>query len=146
MINEQKKGLAADHAPQKDWFLQFLVNTANKSQFELAITLNVGGFLVSGTLAGVKQYFADFGADFATLFDAGKGAEGIKATFQKIGDECSCVSKAEPAESPSYIHLKNARFFDAQGNSIQGSHGVWWRGRISEVQGFFPGTLSRPTS
>ncbi len=146
MISAEKNELTTDNAPRKDWFLQFLVNTANKSQFELTITLNVGGFLVSGTLAGVKQYFADFGADFATSFDAGKGSEEIKATFQKIGDECSCVSNAEPAESPSYIHLKDARFFDAQGNSIQGNSGVWWRGRISEVQGFTPGTLVRPAT
>jgi hypothetical protein len=144
MINAEKNALTADNAPRKDWFLQFLVNTANKSQFEMEITLNVGGFLISGTLSGVKQYFADFGADFATSFDAGKGSEGIKATFRKIGDECSCVSNAEPAESPSYIHLKDARFFDAQGHSMQGGRGVWWRGRISEVQGFFPGALTKP--
>jgi len=141
MINAEKNDLTAGNAPQKDWFLQFLVNTANKSQFELEITLNVGGILVSGTLASVKQYFADFGADFAALFDAGKGSEEIKATFKKIGDECACVSNAEPSESPSYIHLKDCRFFDAQGNSIEGNRGVWWRGRISEVQGFVPGTL-----
>jgi hypothetical protein len=146
MINKPTHELTTENAPQKDWFLQFLVNTANKSQFELEITLNVGGFLVSGRLAGVRQYFADFGSDFATSFDAGKGSEEIKATFRKIGDECSCVSQAEPTESPSYIHLKDARFFDAQGNSIQGNRGVWWRGRISEVQGFVPGTLHKPTA
>jgi hypothetical protein len=142
MISELQETLAAGHTPRKDWFLQFLVNMANKSQFELQLTLNVGGFLVSGTLAGVKQYFADFGADFAKSFDAGKGTEEIKETFKKVGDECSCVSNAEPAESPSYIHLKDARFFDAQGHSIAGNRSVWWRGRISEVQGFVPGTLS----
>ena len=146
MINAKKNSLTTDNAPQKDWFLQFLVNTANKSQFQLTITLNVGGFLISGTLAGVKQYFADFGADFAISFDAGEGSEEIKATFQKIGDECSCVSNAEPSESPSYIHLKDARFYDTQGNSIQGNSGVWWRGRISEVQGFVPGNLVQPTT
>jgi hypothetical protein len=146
MTDDQKNKLTTDNAPRKDWFLQFLVNIANKSQFQLGITLNVGGFLVSGTLAGVKQYFAGFGADFAASFDAGIGSEEIKETFRKIGDECSCVSKAEPAESPSYIHLKDARFFDAQGNSIQGNSSLWWRGRISEVQGFVPGTLIKPAA
>ena len=143
-MNEEKNRLPADNSPAKDWFLQFLVNMANKSHFELQITLNVGGFLISGTLAGVKQYFADFGTDFASSFYAGKSFEEIRTTFQKIGDECACVSKSEPSDSPSYIHLKDARFFDAQGNSIGGNKGVWWRGRISEVQGFVPGSVGKP--
>ncbi len=145
MVIKEKNELP-DNAPPKDWFLQFLVNMANKNRFELGITLNVGGILISGTLAGVKQYFADFGSDFAASFDAGKGSEEVKATFKKIGDECVCVSNAEPAESPSYIHLKDARFLDAQGNSIQGNRGVWWRGRLSEVQGFVLGTLNKPVT
>ena len=144
MINAQKN--ATDSAPGKDWFLQFLVNTANRSHFELELTLNVGGFLISGTLAGVKQYFAEVGADFAGSFKERKGSEEITAAFKKIGDECACVSTAEPAESPSYIHLKNARFYDVQGHSLQGKSGLWWRGRISEVQGFVPGTLVKPVT
>ena len=143
MMSEVRNTPHADN-PQKDWFLQFLVNMANKSHFELQVSLNVGGFVISGTLAGVKQYFADFGTDFASSFYAGKSSEEIRTTFQKIGDECACVSKSEPSDSPSYIHLKDARFFDAQGNSIGGHKGVWWRGRISEVQGFVPGTMSKP--
>jgi hypothetical protein len=146
MINAQKNEPASDNAPRKDWFLQFLVNTANKSHFELELTLNVGGFLISGTLAGVKQYFSEVGADFAGSFKAGKGSEEITAAFKKIGDECACVSNAEPAESPSYIHLKNARFYDAQGHSFQRKNDLWWRGRISEVQGFIPGNLVRPAA
>jgi hypothetical protein len=141
MINAQKNGPTTDNAPRKDWFLQFLVNTANRSHFELDLTLNVEGFLISGTLAGVKQYFAEVGADFAGSFKTGKGSGEITAAFKKIGDECACVSNAEPAESPSYIHLKNARFFNAQGHALQEKSGLWWRGRISEVQGFVPGTL-----
>ena len=143
MINEERFEPVFDNAPQKDWFLQFLVNMANKSHFELKITLNAGGFLISGTLAGVKQYFADFGSDFASSFYAEKSSEEIRDTFKRIGDECACVSNSEPSDSPSYIHLKDARFFDAQGNAMGGNKGVWWRGRISEVQGFIPGTITK---
>jgi hypothetical protein len=119
---------------------------ANKNRFELEVTLNVGGFLISGTLAGAKQYFADFGTDLAASFDKGKSSEEIKTTFRMIGDECACMSHSEQTDAPSYIHLKNASFFDAQGNAIQGKSGVWWRGRISMVQGFFPGPLTKGTS
>ena len=144
MVNEDMKRSAKEAAPQRDWFLQFLVNMANKNRFKMEITLNVGGFLISGTLAGAKEYFADFGSDFAASFEAGKNSEEIKTTFRKIGDECACVSHSEQTDAPSYIHLKNAGFFDAQGNSIQGKRDVWWRGRISMVNGFMPGTLVSP--
>ena len=146
MIGEITNKPSIDIAPQKDWFLQFLVNLANRNQFEIGITLNVGGLLISGTLVGVKRYFEVFGEDFSASFEAGKSPKDIELFFKKIGDECACVSHREKTESPSYIHLKNARFFDAQGNSIQGNRGVWWRGRISEVQGFVPGTLIIPAT
>ena len=130
------------NAPSKDWFLQFLVNQANKNQFELDITLTVGGLLIAGTLAGVRQYFDDLGAYFASPFDtAGANSEEVERVFKAIGDQCSCVTPSEKTETPSYIHLKNARFFDSQGRSIPGSTGTWWRGRLSEVQGFTPGKL-----
>ncbi|MBP0716154.1 hypothetical protein J8I33_22850 [Burkholderia sp. AcTa6-5] len=43
---------------------------------------------------------------------------------------------------PQYIHIKGARFFSNSGNPIPGNGGVWWRGRISEVDGFCLGELS----
>jgi hypothetical protein len=146
MIPEEMKAQGFGSAPVKDWFLQFLVNMANKNKFELDITLMVGGLLISGTLAGVRQYFDNLGAYFAHPFAAAKGSEEIESTFKKIGDQCSCVSPSEQTETPSYVHLKNVRFFDAQGRIMSNWEGVWWRGRISEVQGFSPGILGTPVS
>jgi hypothetical protein len=141
-MDRDEKGIyATGNVPPKDWFLQFLVNLANKDRFELDITLTVGGLLISGTLAGVRQYFEDLGAYFASPFDSGKNTGEIEATFKKIGDQCACVSPSEQTENPSYIHLKDTKFFDAQGKSVPGGTGTWWRGRISEVQGFAPGKL-----
>jgi hypothetical protein len=143
MVSEEKSVYATGNAPPKDWFLQFLVNLANKNRFELDITLTVGGILISGTLAGVRQYFDDLGAYFASPFESIGNSEEIRATFKKIGDQCSCVSQSEQTETPSYIHIKNASFFDAHGQSIPGSTGTWWRGRISEIQGFSPGLFGK---
>ena len=125
--------------PSKDWFLQLLVNLANKKSFELDITLTVGGMLISGTLAGVRQYFNDLGAYFASPFESAMNSEELQLTFKTIGDHCACISPSEQTETPSYIHLKNARFSDASGRLISRATGVWWRGRLSEVQGFSPG-------
>jgi hypothetical protein len=144
MSNSKETIFATGAAPSKDWFLQFLVNLANKNQFELDITLTVGGLLISGTLAGVRQYFDDLGAYFASPFENKQSSEIVSTTFQKIGDQCACVSPSEQTETPSYIHLKNARFFDAQGKPLGPVEGTWWRGRLSEVQGFSPGKLQTP--
>ena len=146
MIGEITNKPSIDIAPQKDWFLQFLVNLANRNQFEIGITLNVGGLLISGTLVGVKRYFEVFGEDFSASFEAGKSPVDIKLFFKKIGDECACVSNRENSESPSYIHLKDAKFYNPQGNPIPANGGICWRGRISEVQGFTPGNLSKSPS
>ncbi len=140
MVNGQNVS-TTDGAPLKDWFLQFLVNLANKNRFDLEVTLTVGGTLISGTLVGVRQYFDELSAHFASPFDSGKNSEEVRETFKKIGDQCSCVSPSEKTETPSYIHLKNVVFSDRQGKPISGSSGIWWRGRLSEVQGFTPGRL-----
>lgn len=139
---KEKNIYATDNAPAKDWFLQFVVNLANKNQFELDITLTVGGFLVSGTLIGVRKYFDDLGDHFVGNLESHESSGQIRGTFQKIGEQCSCVSPSEKTETPSYIHLKNARFFNTQEKSIpENTTGVMWRGRISEVQGFAPGLI-----
>lgn len=139
MANERKDRVATNSTPSQDWFLQFLVNLANKNRFELDITLTVGGMLISGTLVGVRQYFDELSEFFADPFGSVKNPEIIKETFKQIGDQCACVSPSEQTETPSYIHLKNVNFLDAQNKLIPGKEGLWWRGRISEVQGFTPG-------
>ena len=141
MQEEEKDIFATGTAPSKDWFLQLLVNLANKNSFELNITLTVGGTLISGTLAGVRQYFNDLGAYFASPFESTMNTEEVEKTFKTIGDQCTCVTPSEQTDTPSYIHLKNARFFDTSGRLLSGTTGVWWRGRLSEVQGFSPGLL-----
>jgi len=50
MANEEKTIFSTGNASSKDWFLQFLVNLANKNRFELdIIALTAGGILISGT-------------------------------------------------------------------------------------------------
>ena len=141
MAIDPKNAYTTGNTPNKDWFLQFLVNLANKNQFEVDITLTVGGLLISGTLAGVKKYFDELGEFFAGSYDAVNSSENIKTTFRQIGEQCLCVAPSEQSETPSYLHLKDVRFFDAQGKSIAACSGGWWRGRISEIQGFSPGRL-----
>ncbi len=123
----------------KDWFLQNLINMVNSGTMSFGITLNVGGFLVSGTLIGGKEYFEGFGEDFASGFQDLDFAENIKAAFAKNGE---IYTSEEDVPPPSYVHIKCARFFNTNGNPIPGNRGVWWRGRVSEVDGFSLGLLN----
>lgn len=140
-MSEREKEDRINNPSEEDWFLQTIVKMVNiDSSAEFGITLNVGGFLVSGILVGGKQYFEGLAEYISSGVDEKEAAEGIKKTLGKpkeiYGHETSKNSL------PSYIHLKEAKFYNTQGNPpIPGNQGVWWRGRISEVQGFMFGKL-----
>jgi hypothetical protein len=112
----------------------------------LGITLQVSGILVSGTLVNGKQYFEEFSILFADGFKSDQDLE-LAASFKTlIGSNKEIYTSKRASESdlppPGYIHLKNARFFTPGQNAIPNPPGALWRGRISEVGGFFLGSLS----
>jgi len=140
--DEIKSYAAGDNGPVKDWFLQFMMNLANQNRFQQDITLTVGGFLISGTLIGVRTYFDDLGDYFASSFDSNEGSEQVRVTFHEIGEQCACISPSEKADAPSYIHLKNVRIFNTDRKvHPESTAGALWRGRISEIQGFSLGLI-----
>jgi len=126
----------------EDWFLQFLVNLAN-SGATFGITLNVGGFLISGYLIGGQAYFKDFGEEFSVFFQDEEATKDIKNIIVKNGELYTSEDDVPP---PSYIHLQDAHFFNTNGNPVPNNRGVWWRGRLSEVDGFSLGVLSASRS
>jgi len=130
---------------QPDWFLQSLVEMVNHSELEIGITLQISGFLVSGGLVGGAKYFEGFASDFVSGLDSNsKEIESIKQMLAKHGDVYKTTENEDESVPPlpMYIHIKQAKFFNTNGNPIPANRGVWWRGRISEVSGFVLGTLS----
>jgi hypothetical protein len=129
--------------PTKDWFLQILVNLSNTAGLGIGITLQVGGLLVSGTLSGGKEYFEAFSSDLASAFTQDGTGESIKETFARCGEVYESSEEGKGMQDrPSYIHLRDARFFFPGSKPIPTDKGIWWRGRISEVSGFVLGALS----
>lgn len=127
---------------QRDWFLQSLINGVNGQDTELGITLNIGGFLVSGQLVSGHKYFEGFGADLGSAFTDPEAKRVLQQSFERFGGLYTSDPSNEPAIAPpNYLHLKNARFFNTAGKSIPENRGVWWRGRVSEISGFFLGVL-----
>ncbi|WP_310707563.1 hypothetical protein, partial [Burkholderia multivorans] len=125
-------------------FSQKLEPPQNPGRF----TLFVGGLLVSGQLVGGKKFFEGFGAAFGGAFSKPETAAEIRQNFAKFGDMYVTEdgSYKEDMESPHYIHLQDARSFHPSGAPIPGNGGVWWRGRIREVDGFNLGSLSQSAS
>jgi len=131
-----------------DWFLQILVNITNAGDgsAEFGMTLLVSGFLISGRMVGGAKYFEGFASDFASGFTDQTLAESFRRSFSQYGgiykaDAAQPDTANQLSESPAYIHMKEARFFNTAGNPIPANRGVWWRGRLSEVSGFMIGTL-----
>lgn len=115
--------------PESDWFLTSIVEFVNKRGCELAITLHVGGLLVSGLLACYKNYFESVGLDVAEVFGAGN------VPRSKANGE------AAEESVPYFIHLREVRFYSTDGQAVPAKKIAWWRGRISEVSGFFFGRV-----
>lgn len=129
---------------EQDWFLQDLVNLANKTDTSIGITLTVGGALVSGKLASGKEYFEEFGKRFARGFrnSSPEDIASIEESYARYGEIYRDTTESDkPAAIPSYIHLKDVHIYFGPNIPIPSEDGNWWRGRISEVQGFVLGSL-----
>lgn len=127
----------------KDWFLQSLVDLVNGRELEIGLTLQAGGFLVSGLLVSGHQYFKGFGAEFAKAFNDPELSEDIQRAYSRYGGIYTAQkSPGENFTRASFVHLKDARFFNTAGEPIPANMSVWWRGRVSEIEGFFLGMLS----
>ena len=129
---------------EKDHMLQFFVNLANQSAGSLSfgITLVTHGFLVSGMLIGGNDYFKGLAEETSQMPE---GFENLGNTFKKAIEKMGEDTYGEEdkiSSNPTFIHLKNARFYTTNGNPLPANRGVWWRGRLTEISGFSLGLLS----
>jgi len=118
-----------------DPLLQRLVNTTNIHESnEFAITLTIGGNLVSGILISSNAFMDLWAEEFASNFTNEDG------TADRVRDEM-LAWKVNPAElrsdplPPQFIHLKEAEVFTLSGRPILPG-GALWRGKLASVDGF----------
>jgi hypothetical protein len=123
-----------------DPLLQAVVNHTNVNDSnEHAITLTVGGNLVSGILISANAFMDLWAAEFSSGFTSENGvADNVRDTF--------LAWKADPAElnddplPPQFIHLKQAEIYTTSGRPILAG-GSLWRGKLSGIDGFNLGRL-----
>lgn len=130
----------------KDWFLESLVTTVNTSNIEIGITLQMDGFLVSGYIVNGRKYFEGFSTEFiaetSVAFENQEALDNIQQAFNKYASVYDVSEDEDMNNGANFIHLESARFFNTNGAPIPNNRGMWWRGRISEVNGFILGTLN----
>jgi hypothetical protein len=157
---EAQEDAQHDESSKVDWFLQSLVLRANLGT-SLAIVLNVGGLIIVGDLVSEKNYLDEVATPLEKRIDQAM----LVAVESKFGEEGRQVIEAHIRERdeadkqqqetaheetdisryPQFIHLKNARFHHHNVKPIPVNQGVWWRGRLEAVDGFFIGTLQVET-
>ncbi len=137
---------------QSDWWLAQLVGLVNRAPLSFGITINVSGALVSGTLVGGKEYFEGVSKMVSDAFpvedelrDLMRQLLVMPARLYETPDEDE-IKEAGPTEEnqepsrPSFIHLKDARFWSpSRPTPFSQQRGIWWRGRLQAVDGFIFG-------
>ncbi len=112
----------------EDLLLAALVAGVNKAGDGLGVTLAIGGMLVSGQLISAAAFM-----------------DGIHVPAE-VKDVIARGASDEDAPLPAYIHLKDARFYQAGGSAppIPGNAvpTVYFRAKLSSVDGFTPGALA----
>lgn len=134
------KTTAEGSPTEGDWFLRSLVDLVDGAGISFGVTLNVGGTVLTGQLISGGEYFRGFAAEFGDAAGDTPFGHSMREVLAKPAEQFEDVPEEHPL--PAFIHLKDARMFLGSGPAMPTSRGVWWRGRISEVQGFVLGSLS----
>ncbi|MGD6992576.1 gas vesicle accessory protein GvpU [Sutcliffiella horikoshii] len=120
---------------RKDSILEFFVQAANSYNFSLDISLNVNGAVISGTLISAKDYFETMSETFE---DGNEIAQKISEQLAATGESFESSKGAEA----NFIHLKNTKVYCGDSKPTPSEGKILWRGKLSEVDGFFLGRIS----
>ena len=129
---------------EPDFTLRAIVDLCNKTSLRIGITLNVGGFLISGIIRSGRDYFAGIAAEAANSMDKDEDRKSIHDYFDNFGkliypEESKEEQDARPL--PVFIHLSESRAYHPSGKPTPNNRGVWWRGRLTSVDGWNLGNL-----
>jgi hypothetical protein len=120
--------------------LEMFVSLAEEEDISLGVTLTIHGLLISGNIISFQKYIEGIAQGF-------ESATGNQIIGRIIAESYRDASREylnrkdeglEELPPPLYIHLSDARFMSSSGIIRTG---VYWRGRLDEVDGFFLGII-----
>jgi len=130
-----------EHSFTDDAVLLMFLNLIEEDGIEIDVTLNMNGAIVSGTLIGAGAYYDGITEASKNLEDntmskiISKKFNDLKEAYQKQKQDNEEDEESEV--TPTFIHLKNACYVvSTNGQSVTKESKVWWRGRITSIDGF----------
>jgi len=118
----------------KDNTLEFFAEAVNKHDFSLDITLNLKGAIVTGTMVPAGKYFESLSETFGGGDDV---AEALSEQLAKAGEEAQSANSG----GANFIHLEGAKVYCGDTKPTPAKGDILWRGKLSEVDGFFLGKI-----
>lgn len=135
MASKEPEEMATDDA-----IVMMFLTLVEEDGMEVPITLSVNGVVISGTLIGASAYYEGVTKAAEGLQDStmskiiSKKLNDLKEAYTKQKQEDK--EKEENENSPTFIHLKDAKYLGTDRQPAGPSSSNWWRGRISSVDGF----------
>nr|VFK50464.1 MAG: hypothetical protein BECKTUN1418E_GA0071001_100322 [Candidatus Kentron sp. TUN]VFK51704.1 MAG: hypothetical protein BECKTUN1418F_GA0071002_100322 [Candidatus Kentron sp. TUN] len=149
-MNEEKN-TSMTPEPGEDSFLLWLVDFVSKDNSKInsekafipfKIEFNLGGGIISGDLISEKNYFEGISQEFGSSFEDKEVGDKVKIAISDFGKTYGESYKENMTPDKiryiHYIHLKDAVFR----LSDKTDHLGWWRGILSQVEGFALSVLS----
>lgn len=139
---KRKRYRRALRTTQPDILLGMFTDLAEESGLELGVTLTVGGSVVTGLLVGRREWLRRLVAYHDELLPV---VGSIQETWDREAAEETPRDERGPDYLPPYeskIHLVDARYVTSGQNLPTGEQSLFWRGQLSEVDGWSFGTLS----
>jgi hypothetical protein len=133
--------------PKQDWVLQSLVSMINGTDLEIGVVLTIRGIVISGNLVSGHLYFEEFNSELERLFRDKETSTITESSYSRFRHIYPWPAFEEDSDlPPAYIHLKHAKLLQTRGTRVPSDGGVWWRGRICEVDGFSLAGSQKSTS
>lgn len=130
-----------------DVYLQELVNMINGTTVEFPITIYVNGAILSGHLTSGHNYFDGLKEQYRIFFNS---LDKDNQKIEPLLDDLTAARQNYLVDTetkynmplPVYIHLRDAKCF-TPGQRPMTDEGLWWRGKLSSVDGFHFGKLEQ---
>lgn len=122
-----------------DFLLQFLVKEVDAMGFSMSITLHVGGTIVTGDLASVREYSRYLSKEFASAIRAEDPKETASQLTRAFEENENLLTSDRYL--PRFAHVKDAELLTPGGAAIARISAPWWRGRLSSIDAFVLGKV-----
>jgi hypothetical protein len=141
--------LPAAHAARPDRALHLLLLAAERES-RVGVTVCAGGVTVSGRLVSTRAFGRAMADQFSTVGGITDMDAALADALRDLVDDAVDVAHGDRRAAPdaasyehatAFIHLAEARVVSGIGLLPAGRHGVLWRCRVADVQGWALGEL-----